>query len=58
MVRLSTDTNQTTMNTYKVTRGKRTINVIAPNITEAESIARRELCIPSGVIRIAFVSRA
>ena len=57
-MRLSTDTNQTTMNTYKVTRGKRTINVIARNITEAESIARRELRIPSGVIRIAFLSRA
>jgi hypothetical protein len=58
MVRLSTDTNQTTMNTYKVTRGKLAINVIARNLTEAESIARRELRIPSGVIRIAFVSRA
>ena len=46
------------MNTYEVTRGKLTINVIARNLTEAESIARRELRIPSGVIRIAFVSRA
>jgi hypothetical protein len=46
------------MNNYKVTRGKLTINVIARNLTEAESIARRELRIPSGVIRIAFVSRA
>ncbi len=46
------------MNTYKVTRGKRTVNVTARNLTEAESIGRRELRVPSGVIRITFVSRA